>query len=182
MLCNLIIFYESRYLKKIKLGNRRFRDWVVLSEITMEFWSLWKDLHPIIRWLILKPMVKAIFSHLFGAHVVKCKTLCRLLILQIFIRFHEPLVLPLLSSLSKKEEGEKKPFPTGILQLRESWTRLEKIRDKVTENLNSDPKFQRSIRMPIQFYLKQFTNYCWNGYLGGKNIVPLFFRWEIEKI
>lgn len=42
------------------------------------------------------------------------------------------------------------------------------------ENLNSDPKFQRSVKMPILFYLKQFTDYFWTLYLGGKNIVPVF--------
>lgn len=121
MLCNVIIFYEGRYLKqKNKLRNRGFWDWVVLSEITMEFWPLWKDLHPIIRWLILKPMFRAIFSHLFGAHVVKCKTLCRLLVLQIFIRFHESVVLPLISSLSKKRR-KKSPFPQEF----SSWKNLE---------------------------------------------------------
>lgn len=120
MLCNVIIFYESRYLKKKKLRNGWFRDWVVLSEITMEFWPLWKDLHPIIRQLILKPMVRAIFSHLFGAHVVKCKTSCCLLMLQIFKKLREPLVLPLLSSLSKKRR-KKSSFPQEF----SNWENLE---------------------------------------------------------
>lgn len=56
----------------------------------------------------------------------------------------------------------------------------EKIDDEVTENLNSDPAFRSTIKMPVLFYLKQLSNYCWTGYLGGKNIVPVFLGWVGE--
>lgn len=154
-------------------------------EITIKFQPLWKDLHPIISQLILKPMVRAIFIYLFGVHVVKCKTLCCLLMLQIFISFHEPLVLPLLSCLFKRR-GKRTLSHRNSTERCLSVSRKGKICDEVTESLNSDPKFQIAIKMPIQFYLKEFTNYCWKSYLGGKNIVSFFLkwegRWEIEKI
>lgn len=41
--------------------------------------------------------------------MLKCKTLCCLLMLQILTSFREPLVLPLLELLIQKE-GEENPF------------------------------------------------------------------------
>lgn len=60
-----------------------------------------------------------------------------------------------------------------------------KRKDEVTADLNSDPNFQRTIKMSLLFYLKQLTNYCWTSYLGGGNVsVPLGLRrrWGTGKI
>lgn len=89
--------------------------------------------------------------------MVKCKALCCLLMLQIFVSFHESLVLLLLSFLYKARGETQRNSP---IEKCLNTSRKEKMDDEVTENLNSDPKFQRSVKMPILFYLKQFTDYC----------------------
>lgn len=108
-----------------------------------------------------------------------------LLMLQIFISFREPLALPLISFLFKGGKKFKKyTFPQEF----SNWEMLEgscKRKDEVTADLNSDPNFQRTIKMSLLFYLKQLTNYCWMSYLGGGNVsvsLGLRRRWETGKV
>lgn len=81
--------------------------------------------------------------------------------------------------LIQKEE-KKKPLPTRILQLRESWTRLERTHDRVTENLNCDPNLKDQLKCQFSFIWSSLPIIA--EMVGGKNIVPVFLGWEIEKI
>lgn len=118
-LCNVISSYGSVQFQKT---TQCCRDWVVQYKTTIKLQPLWKDLHPIIGQLIFKPMVRAIFSYLFGAHMVKCKTLCHCDLL--------PACTPNTCKLSWTScaatykfllQRGKILFTTGILQLRDAW-------------------------------------------------------------
>lgn len=48
--------------------------------------------------------------------------------------------------------------------------RKDKTRFEVTEDLNSDPKFQRSVKIPIQFYLSSLPSIAERVILAVKEL------------
>lgn len=168
--------------------KKSFRDWVVQNKTTIELRPLWKDLHPIIGRLIFKPMVRAIFSYLFGAHVVKCRTLCHYDLLPAYAPNIYKVSWTTCAATSKFLIQRRKKKPTTFPQEFSNWEMLKgwcKRKDEVTEDLNSDPNFQSTIKMSLLFYLKELTNYCWTSYLGGENVsvfLGLGRRWGTGKI